>query len=47
MILRPLALLGRFGTWFLAGGIFIGLLLPPLAALLRPLKWAPNLGPVT
>ncbi len=37
MILRPLALLGRLGTWFLAGGIFIGLLLPPLAALLRPL----------
>ncbi|HZB92430.1 MAG TPA: hypothetical protein VE397_13370 [Stellaceae bacterium] len=36
MMFRPLALLGRHGTWFLAGGLFIGLLLPPLAALLRP-----------
>ncbi len=35
-MLRPLALLGRHGTWILAGGLFIGLLLPPLAALLRP-----------
>jgi bile acid:Na+ symporter, BASS family len=37
MILTLLARLGRHGTWFLAGGLFIGLLLPPLAALLRPL----------
>lgn len=37
MILSVLARLGRHGTWFLAGGLFIGLLLPPLAALLRPL----------
>ena len=36
MILSVLARLGRHGTWFLAGGLFIGLLLPPLAALLRP-----------
>jgi len=36
MMLRALALLGRHGTWFLAGGLFIGLILPPLAALLRP-----------
>lgn len=35
-MLRSLALLGRHGTWFLAGGLFIGVLLPPLAALLRP-----------
>jgi bile acid:Na+ symporter, BASS family len=36
-LLRPFAFLGRHGTWFLAGGLFIGLFLPPLAALLRPL----------
>ena len=36
MMLRPLALLGRHGTWFLAIGLFTGLVLPPLAALLRP-----------
>jgi BASS family bile acid:Na+ symporter len=35
-MLRPLAYLGRHGTFFLAGGLFIGLLLPPLAALLHP-----------
>jgi BASS family bile acid:Na+ symporter len=35
-MLRVLALLGRHGTSFLAGGLFIGLALPPLAALLRP-----------
>jgi len=35
-MLRLLALLGRHGTSFLAGGLFIGLLLPPLAALVRP-----------
>jgi bile acid:Na+ symporter, BASS family len=36
MIISVLARLGRHGTWFLAGGLFIGLLLPPLATLLRP-----------
>jgi bile acid:Na+ symporter, BASS family len=36
-LLRSFAFLGRHGTWFLAGGLFIGLLLPALAALLRPL----------
>ena len=36
MKFRLLAVLGRYGTWFLAGGLFIGLLAPPLAALLRP-----------
>lgn len=36
-LLRPFAFLGRHGTWFLAGGLFIGLLVPALAALLRPL----------
>jgi BASS family bile acid:Na+ symporter len=36
MILSALARLGRHGTWFLAGGLFIGLSLPILAALLRP-----------
>ncbi|HEV2549146.1 MAG TPA: hypothetical protein VGU20_17525 [Stellaceae bacterium] len=36
MILSVLARLGRHGTWFLAGGLFVGLLAPPLAALLRP-----------
>lgn len=35
-MLRPLALLGRYGTWFLAIGLFIGLVLPPLATLVRP-----------
>jgi BASS family bile acid:Na+ symporter len=37
VLLRPFAFLGRHGTWFLAGGLFIGLLVPALAALLRPL----------
>jgi BASS family bile acid:Na+ symporter len=36
MMLTLLARLGRHGTWFLAGGLFIGLLVPPLATLLRP-----------
>ncbi|MGO8914468.1 MAG: hypothetical protein ACLQJR_01010 [Stellaceae bacterium] len=36
MMLRLLALLGRHGTWFLAIGLFIGLVLPPLATLVRP-----------
>jgi len=35
-MLRLLALLGRHGTWFLAIGLFIGLVLPPLATLVRP-----------
>ena len=35
--LRFLAWLGRHGTTMLAGGFFIGLAVPPLAALLRPL----------
>jgi predicted Na+-dependent transporter len=35
MILRVLAFLGRHGTGMLAGGLFIGLVLPPLATLLR------------
>jgi predicted Na+-dependent transporter len=37
LFLRPFAFLGRHGTWFLAGGLFIGLLMPALAALLRPM----------
>jgi len=37
LFLRPFAFLGRHGTWLLAGGLFIGLLLPALAALLRPM----------
>jgi BASS family bile acid:Na+ symporter len=36
MMVRLLALLGRHGTWFLAVGLFIGLVLPPLATLVRP-----------
>ena len=36
MLLRGLAYFGRHGTWFLAGGLFIGLLAPPLARLLGP-----------
>ena len=36
MMLRGLAFLGRHGTWFLAGGLFIGLLVPPLARLFGP-----------
>jgi bile acid:Na+ symporter, BASS family len=36
MILRGLALFGRHGTWFLAGGLFIGMLAPPLASLFHP-----------
>jgi len=36
MMLRALALFGRHGTWFLAVGLFVGLLAPPLASLLRP-----------
>lgn len=37
MVLRPFAFLGRHGTWLLAAGLFIGLLVPALAALLRPM----------
>lgn len=37
MLLRWLAFMGRHGAAILAGGLFIGLVLPPLAALLRPL----------
>jgi BASS family bile acid:Na+ symporter len=37
MILRLLTFCGRHGTALLAGGFFIGLIAPPLAALLRPL----------
>lgn len=36
MLLRFLASIGRHGTAVLAGGLFIGVLIPPLAALLRP-----------
>jgi bile acid:Na+ symporter, BASS family len=36
MMLRALALFGRHGNWFLAVGLFVGLLAPPLASLLRP-----------
>ena len=35
--LRFLALLGRHAAFFMAGGIFVGLALPGLAAWLRPL----------
>ncbi|TVQ34772.1 MAG: hypothetical protein EA356_09260 [Geminicoccaceae bacterium] len=34
---RLLRGLGRHATWFLAGGIFLGVVLPPLAAWARPL----------
>ena len=37
MILRLLDFCGRHGTALLAGGFFVGLVAPPLAALLRPL----------
>jgi BASS family bile acid:Na+ symporter len=40
VIRRGLVLLGRHGPPLLAGGIFLGLLLPGLAALLRPLLQA-------
>jgi bile acid:Na+ symporter, BASS family len=36
LILRSLTFLGRHGTRFLAVGIFLGLIFPSLAALLRP-----------
>jgi BASS family bile acid:Na+ symporter len=36
MVLRFLAYVGRHGTGVLAGGLFIGVVIPPLAALLRP-----------
>jgi bile acid:Na+ symporter, BASS family len=36
-LLRPLAFLGRHATSLMAGGIFVGLVLPGLAAWLRPL----------
>jgi BASS family bile acid:Na+ symporter len=35
-MLTALAWLGRHATWWIAGGVFLGLLVPPLAALLRP-----------
>jgi len=34
---RTLRLIGRHGTWLLYAGVFIGLVLPPLASLIRPL----------
>jgi BASS family bile acid:Na+ symporter len=37
MTVRLLRLLGTYGTWVLAAGVFLGLAVPPLAALLRPL----------
>jgi predicted Na+-dependent transporter len=37
LLLRPLAFLGRHAARFMAGGIFVGLALPGLAAWLRPL----------
>ncbi|HEX7968014.1 MAG TPA: hypothetical protein VF502_07330 [Stellaceae bacterium] len=37
MILRFLAFLGRHGTWFLAGGLFLGLIFPAAATELRPM----------
>jgi predicted Na+-dependent transporter len=37
LFFRPFVFLGRHGTWFLAGGLFIGLAVPALAALLRPM----------
>lgn len=42
---RPLAWLGRNGSKVIALGVFIGLLLPPLAALLRPLLIPAIIGP--
>jgi BASS family bile acid:Na+ symporter len=36
LIWRPLDYMGRHATKFLFGGVLIGLLLPPLASLLRP-----------
>jgi BASS family bile acid:Na+ symporter len=36
MIARPLAFIGRYAMPLLAASVFIGLALPPLAALLRP-----------
>lgn len=42
---RGLAWLGRHGSQVIALGVFIGLLLPPLAALLRPLLIPAIIGP--
>jgi BASS family bile acid:Na+ symporter len=39
-MIRALAFCGRHGTALLAGGFFIGIVIPPLAALLRPLLGA-------
>mgnify|MGYP003548289968 CR=1 FL=1 len=35
--MRPLAFVGRHATKFMAGGVLIGFLVPPLAALAKPL----------
>jgi BASS family bile acid:Na+ symporter len=35
--MRPLAFVGRHATKFMAGGVLVGFLFPPLAALARPL----------
>ncbi|MEM7026090.1 MAG: Na+-dependent transporter, partial [Pseudomonadota bacterium] len=42
---RALAWLGRHGGIVIALGVFIGLLVPPLASLLRPLLLVAILGP--
>ena len=36
-MLRALAFLGRHAGWMLAGGILVGIVVPPLAAVAAPL----------
>lgn len=45
--LRPLAFLGRHATGFMAGGVLLGLAVPPLAALAQPLLVPTLLIPLT
>ncbi len=47
MPLRALALLGRHATGFMAGGVLLGLAVPPLASLAKPLLVPTLLIPLT
>jgi len=47
VIVRALAYVGRHGALFLAGGVLLGLAVPPLAAAARPLLVPALLVPLT
>jgi hypothetical protein len=44
---EALGRIGRHGTWIVAGSVFVGLLVPPLAAALKPYLGAVIVGMLT